>query len=106
MEMLISLHNAVPKAVGAFCQEFWLKDGNEVKIQQNFSINKSKHTLWGFFSLVMVRGLGMKLFPALLQNLYLTICFCRNRKASDKFSKEKIQSSSVSIKTFGFILIK
>lgn len=89
MEMLIPLHNAVPKAVGAFCQELWLKDGNEVTIQQNFSTNKSKHRLW-FFSLVMVKGLGMKLFPALLQNFYLTIYFCMNRKASGKFSKEKI----------------
>lgn len=48
MEMLIPLHNAVPKAVGAFCQELWLEDGNEVKIQQNFSTNKSKHRLWFF----------------------------------------------------------
>lgn len=47
--MLIPLHNAVPKALGAFCQVFWLKDGNEVKIWQNFSTNKSKHRDCGFF---------------------------------------------------------
>lgn len=105
MEMLIPLHNAVPKAVGAFCQEFWLKDGNEVKIQQSFSTNKSKHRLC-LFSKLMVRGLGMKLFPALLQHLYLTICFCRNRKPQKNFPMRKYkESSSVPIKTFGFIFI-
>lgn len=105
MEMLIPLHNAVPKVEGTFCQELWLKDGNEVKIQQNFSTNKSKHRLW-LFLLVMVRGLGMKLFPALLQNLYLTIYFCRNRKPQTNFPMRKYkQSSSVPIKMFGFIFI-
>lgn len=64
MEMLISLHNAVPKAVGAFCQEFWLKDGNEVKIQQNFSINKSKHPLWFFFFISNGQGTWDETFPS------------------------------------------
>lgn len=89
MEMLIPLHNAVPKAVGAFCQELWLKDGNEVKNTAEF-LYKQEQTQTVVFSLVMVRRLGMKLFPALLQNFYLTIYFCMNRKASGKFSNEKI----------------
>lgn len=49
IKMLVLLHSAVPKALGAFSQVFWLKDGNEVKIWQNFSTDKSKHRDCSYF---------------------------------------------------------